>query len=542
MHGMAKIKASEAEKEKKRKEKEDKARQYMESMKKILEKREKSEMDDEALTLMSDILVEHPDVYTLWNFRKEILLTYKDNKSEEELTPLVTSEMRLTEICLRANPKSYNAWYHRLWLLNHLPKADLETELMICNKYLKLDSRNFHCWDYRREVVSKLAIPESEELTYTLAKIEENFSNYSSWHYRSKLLPLVYKDPTGIRPIKEEIHVQELELVQNAAFTDPTDSSAWFYLRWLLGRLEPKLTVVSCYIKNKNIYLALSKCLTSDDNYAIEVEGQSLKEFFLDKTARLWMGVLPSNLPSELKIVFIINETKEEIILNKENNFAYFVKPQFEAYVGKKLLSVLNEQLDSCNQLLELEPESKWTLLTSVVLMEAIDKAKYNDVILNRIELLSKVDSLRRNYYFDTRSKFLIEMKLENWEPNENIDLSKLNLSALYHSQYLSYAVNVDLSGNNLEEKSLPLLSCLVNCEVLSLRGNRLKSLKGFPYLKSLKKLDLSNNKFDEESKLFPYLSKLEMLKELNICNNTFVNEAKDIDFKIAGVSVIYKT
>lgn len=54
-----------------------------------------------------------------------------------------------------------------------------------------------------------------------------DFSNYSSWHYRSTLLKLN----------KENLD-SELTLVQNAVFTDPSDSSAWYYLRFVISNAD----------------------------------------------------------------------------------------------------------------------------------------------------------------------------------------------------------------------------------------------------------------------------------------------------------------
>ena len=51
---------------------------------------------------------------------------------------------------------------------------------------------------------------------------------------RSKLLPLLHPG-LGAQPLAEAARLQELDLVQQAAFTDPSDSSAWLYHTWLAG-------------------------------------------------------------------------------------------------------------------------------------------------------------------------------------------------------------------------------------------------------------------------------------------------------------------
>lgn len=44
-------------------------------------------------------------------------------------------------------------------------------------------------------MAAQAAVPPAEELAFTDSLIVRNFSNYSSWHYRSCLLPQLHPQP-----------------------------------------------------------------------------------------------------------------------------------------------------------------------------------------------------------------------------------------------------------------------------------------------------------------------------------------------------------
>ena len=106
------------------------------------------------------MLTDNPDIATLWNYRREIVITslqarlvnhtpysfthilYTYCRSVEEGCKICEVEQLLTQQCLRVNPKSYCVWLHRQWIMEHSPQPDWTAERQLCDLFLKYDERN----------------------------------------------------------------------------------------------------------------------------------------------------------------------------------------------------------------------------------------------------------------------------------------------------------------------------------------------------------------------------------------------------------------
>ena len=226
---------------------------YAELSRILVQRRKLGDHGPETFELIGKMLRSNPDYYTLWNYRKEILL-YKceaegiplsqalAHKSDSAYRiPLTSSaevlqvELALTADCIKKNPKSYGAWYHRQWMIT-LFEFDVKAELDLCALLLTADQRNFHCWNYRRFVAAISGASAQSEFEFSTLKLNENFSNYSAFHHRSVYITQLALTESNF----QHLIMTEFSLVENAIFTEPDDQSAWWYRQFLSTWLKQR--------------------------------------------------------------------------------------------------------------------------------------------------------------------------------------------------------------------------------------------------------------------------------------------------------------
>ena len=150
----------------------------------------------------------------------------------------------------------------------------LKQELELCKKFLKHDERNFHCWNYRGFLVSKLGMSDEENLKFTKEKVMENFSNYSALHRRMRLF--TKQSEVKNEEELEEILSSEIEMIKHSIFTEPDDQSPWLYLRWMMELAAKRL---SSNAVDKEIRSIIECCHVICEEEKVEMKWPLLTEF-----------------------------------------------------------------------------------------------------------------------------------------------------------------------------------------------------------------------------------------------------------------------
>lgn len=139
---------------------------------------------------------------------------------------------------------------------------------------LALDSRNFHGWGYRRQVVDEIEKLSAksmveQEFEYTTKMIKTNLSNFSAWHYRSQLIPRLLVERQAGSEERKKMLDSEFELITQALYTDPYDQSLWFYHQYLMSTLDES---------NHQSASILDPCTNDDRLHYLEQELDNVKE------------------------------------------------------------------------------------------------------------------------------------------------------------------------------------------------------------------------------------------------------------------------
>ena len=268
----------------------------------ILKIKAKNKYDQKSMDFLLKSSVLMPDYPTLWSIRKILIEQYLPTLTDDKCKEFLAKEIKSILPIMMKNPKSYLLWYHRVWCLvkyveieiklkTPLEESILIGEIGLCNKFFQKDDRNFHCWNYRVKLLSLISIYFQDtfqkfiedELKFTLGKITVNFSNFSAWLYRSKLIPIYFIQHNIKWNTKEALDFfkDDLELIKKAIYTDPKDQSPWNYLSWIITNFSP-LFIKDITLDEKNL-LVIKYSNVFKINSLLEILGNEKNYELLNK-------------------------------------------------------------------------------------------------------------------------------------------------------------------------------------------------------------------------------------------------------------------
>ncbi|NWZ93488.1 PTAR1 protein, partial [Nesospiza acunhae] len=295
---------------------------------------------DELIDITCTLLLLNPDFTTAWNVRKELILS-------GTLNPL--KDLHLGKLALTKFPKSPETWIHRRWVLqqliqeNSLPslatKGNLgaapverihrlvQEEMNVCSEAAGRYPSNYNAWSHRIWVLQHLAKLTVkvllDELSSTKYWVSMHVSDHSGFHYRQFLLnSLIHRTVTdkNILVQKQVVNEQNPSLQNEEESAGTEAACAEEQSVDLPGRLDEEMELCSELIDNypghETLWCHSDESLnnshhspaTSHMAQAMDVDGLNescSKQGYTQETKRLKRAPVQDSLGPEMEYRFV---------------------------------------------------------------------------------------------------------------------------------------------------------------------------------------------------------------------------------------------
>ncbi|NXE96630.1 PTAR1 protein, partial [Menura novaehollandiae] len=295
---------------------------------------------DELIDITCTLLLLNPDFTTAWNVRKELILS-------GTLNPL--KDLHLGKLALTKFPKSPETWIHRRWVLqqliqeNSLPslatKGNLgaapeerihrlvQEEMNVCSEAAGRYPSNYNAWSHRIWVLQHLAKLTVkvllDELSSTKYWVSMHVSDHSGFHYRQFLLnSLIGRTVTDNNILVQNQMVNEqnpsLQKEEESAGTEAAcaEEQSMDLPRRLDEEMELCTELIDNYPGHETLWCHSDETLnnshhspaTSHMAQAMDVDGlndSSSKQGYTQETKRLKRAPVQDSLGPEMEYRFV---------------------------------------------------------------------------------------------------------------------------------------------------------------------------------------------------------------------------------------------
>ncbi|NWS69082.1 PTAR1 protein, partial [Crotophaga sulcirostris] len=295
---------------------------------------------DELIDITCTLLLLNPDFTTAWNVRKELILS-------GTLNPL--KDLHLGKLALTKFPKSPETWIHRRWVLqqliqeNSLPslmtKENLgaapverihrlvQEEMNVCSEAAGRYPSNYNAWSHRIWVLQhlgKLSVKVLlDELSSTKYWVSVHVSDHSGFHYRQFLLKsLIGRTVTENNVLvqnqmvnQQNLSLQKEEQSAGAGATCEEEQNVDL-IRHLEEELELCTELIDIYPGHETLWCHSDETLNNSHNspatshmaQAMDVDGlseSSSKQGYTQETKRLKRAPMQDSVGQEMEHKFI---------------------------------------------------------------------------------------------------------------------------------------------------------------------------------------------------------------------------------------------